>query len=98
MAEPLPILIAISVEIAWDYLERTGELGDAAVASRFLVDDVELMVRRGERRRLLLSNRAIDDYRRFRKSSCGPDLLKIRPRFRARIGSKDIEGKMLWTV
>ena len=30
MAEPLPILIAISVEIAWDYLERTGELGDAA--------------------------------------------------------------------
>ena len=58
MAEPLPILIAISVEIAWDYLERTGELGDAAVASRFLVDDVEPMVRRGERRRLLLSNRA----------------------------------------
>jgi hypothetical protein len=66
MAEPLSLLIAHSVEIAWDYLERTGELGDAAVASRFLVDEIELMVRRGERRRLLLSNKAIDDYRRFR--------------------------------
>jgi hypothetical protein len=66
MAEPLPLLIAHSVEIAWDYLERTGELGDAAVASRFLVDEIELMVRRGEQRRMLLSNKAIDDYRRFR--------------------------------
>jgi hypothetical protein len=66
MTEPLPILIEHSVQIAWDYLERSGELGDSAVASRFLVDDIELMVRRGERRRLLLSNRAIENYRRFK--------------------------------
>jgi hypothetical protein len=66
MSEHLSILIETSVQIAWDYLERTGELGDAAIASRFLVDNIELMVRRGERRRLLLSNKAIDDYRRFR--------------------------------
>jgi hypothetical protein len=44
MLEPLPILIANSVQIAWEYLERAGELGDAAVASRFLVDDIELIV------------------------------------------------------
>jgi hypothetical protein len=67
MTELLPILIEDSVQIAWDFLERTGELEDAAVASRFLVNDIELMVRRGERRRLLLSNRAIDDYRRFKR-------------------------------
>jgi hypothetical protein len=80
MLEPLPILIANSVQIAWEYLERAGELGDAAVASRFLVDDIELMVRRGERRRLLLSNKAIDDYRRFknRRAAC---LLKERAAF-----------------
>ena len=40
MAEPLPILIAISVEIAWDYLERTGELGDAAMRPVFVVAEV----------------------------------------------------------
>lgn len=65
MTEPLPILIENSVQIAWDYPERTGELGDAAIASRFLANSIELMVRRGERRRLLLSNKAID-HRRFR--------------------------------
>jgi hypothetical protein len=67
MTEPLQILIEHSVQIARDYLERTGELGDTAVASHFLAYDIELMVRRGERRRLLLSNKAIDDYRRFRR-------------------------------
>jgi hypothetical protein len=30
-----------------------------------LVGSIELMVRRGERRRLLLANKAIDQYRRF---------------------------------
>jgi len=65
MTEPLPLLIETSVQIAWDYLERSGEFGDAAVASRFIVGSIELMVRRGERRRLLLANTAIDQYRRF---------------------------------
>jgi hypothetical protein len=65
MAEPLPILMENAIQIAWDYLERTGELGDPEIASRFLLDAVESMVRRGERRRLLLSNKAIDAYRRF---------------------------------
>jgi hypothetical protein len=53
------------IQVAWDYLERTGELGDPEIASRFLLDTVELRVRRGERRRLLLSNQAIEAYRRF---------------------------------
>ena len=66
MPEPLPILMEKSIEIAWDYLERSGELGEPETASRFLLDRVEEMVRRGERRQLVLSNKAIDAYRQFR--------------------------------
>ena len=65
MHDPLPILMENSIQIAWDYLERTGDLGDPEVASRFLLETVEQMVRKGERRRLLLSNYAIDAYRKF---------------------------------
>jgi hypothetical protein len=78
MTESLPTLIEHSLQIAWDFLERAGELGDAAIAGRFLVDDIEAMVRRGERRRLLLSNKAIDDYRRFKRKRAmldGPELV-----------------------
>jgi hypothetical protein len=66
MYEPLPILVENSFQIAWDYLERTGELGNREVASRVLLDVLEIMIRRGERRKLLLSNKAIDAYQRFR--------------------------------
>ena len=66
MHEPLPILMETSIQIAWDYLDRTGDLGDPEIASRFLLYAVEQMIQRGERRRLMLSNRAIDSYRRYR--------------------------------
>ncbi len=60
---------------AWDYLERSGELGEPETASRFLLDSVELMVRHGERRQLVLSNRAIDAYKRFRMQRGGISLV-----------------------
>jgi hypothetical protein len=66
MNEPLPILMENSLLIAWDYLERTGELGDPDVASRVLLDSIEGMIRNGELRKLMLSNKAIDAYRRYR--------------------------------
>jgi hypothetical protein len=72
MTEPLPLLIESSIEIAWDYLARTGELGDAMVAGRFLSDTIELMVRRGERRRLMLANKAIAAYQQFRRQQSVP--------------------------
>ena len=53
-----------SFNIAWSVLERTGELGEPNDASRFLFDNIANMMKRGERRRLLLSNCAIDAYRR----------------------------------
>jgi len=75
MTEPLPLLMDSSIEIAWDYLNRTGELGDAMVAGRFLRDTIELMVRRGERRRLMLANKAIAAYRQFRRPQSVPSVL-----------------------
>ena len=35
MYEPLPILVENSIQIAWDYLERTGELGNPEVPEKF---------------------------------------------------------------
>jgi hypothetical protein len=64
----LHFLIEDSIQIAWDYLERTGELEQPEIASKFLLDSVELMIRRGVRSRLLLSNRAITAYLRFKQA------------------------------
>ncbi|MGH6712499.1 MAG: hypothetical protein ACREEK_26495 [Bradyrhizobium sp.] len=66
MTEPMPLLMENSIQIAWDYLEATGELGDAEVAARFLTDAVEMMIKRGETRKLMLANRAIDAYKWFK--------------------------------
>ena len=66
MEEPLPVLFENAIQIAWDYLERSGELGDPREASQFLLKSIGTMVRQGERRRLRLSNKAIDDYKRFK--------------------------------
>jgi hypothetical protein len=68
MAASLSQLLEDSFQIAWEYLERTGELGDAAAASRFLSDTIEIMIRRGQRNQLALSNRAITAYQRHRYS------------------------------
>jgi hypothetical protein len=57
MTTSLSQLLEDSFRIAWEYLERTGELGDGAIASRFLSDTIEIMIRRGQRSRLGLSNR-----------------------------------------
>ena len=62
----LASLMEESLQIAWDYLERTGEIEDNWVASRYLGDAIELMIRQGQRSRLVISNRAITAYLRFR--------------------------------
>jgi hypothetical protein len=61
MAVSLSQLLEDSFHIAWEYLERTGELDDAAAASRFTI---ESMIRRGQRNRLVLSNQAISAHKR----------------------------------
>jgi hypothetical protein len=64
MNQPLAHVMEASIQMAWDYLDRTGELGDPEIAARILLDTVENMIRRGERRPLMLSNRAIDAWKR----------------------------------
>lgn len=66
MSEPIPNLMETSIQIAWDYLDRSGELGEPEIAARVLLNTVEDLIRRGERRPLMLSNKAIDAYKRFR--------------------------------
>ena len=66
MSEPLPILMEKAIQIAWDYLEQTGQIDDPELTSWLLLDTVEHMVRCGERRRLALSNSAITAYERLR--------------------------------
>jgi len=84
MTISLSQLLEESFQIAWEYLERTGELGDGgAAASRFLSDKIEAMIRRGGRSRLALSNRAISSYQRFHgnpatATSCGGERLPDR--------------------
>jgi hypothetical protein len=65
----LASLMEESLQIAWDYLERTGEIEDNWVASRYLGDAIELMIRQGQRSRLVLSNRAITAYLQFRDAN-----------------------------
>ncbi|MGT2500477.1 hypothetical protein ACVOMS_05865 [Bradyrhizobium guangxiense] len=57
-------LRAESFEIAWRYLDQSGLLtGEHKEAARFILNRIDRMMLRGERRRLLLSNAAIDAYR-----------------------------------
>jgi hypothetical protein len=66
MSEPLSIVIENAIQIAWDALERSGEITDPAEASQFLQSTIIGLVVKGERRRLMLSNKAIDAYRRHK--------------------------------
>ena len=67
MNQPLPHLMEYAVQIAWDYLEKTGQIDDAAFTSRFLMRIVEDMMGKGVRHRLLLSNGAITVYEAYRR-------------------------------
>jgi hypothetical protein len=64
---PLQFLVEDSIQIAWNYLERTGELEEPDIAGRVMLDAVEANLRQGVRSRLLLSNRAITAYQRFKQ-------------------------------
>jgi hypothetical protein len=56
-------LLDQSFNIAWSVLLRSGEIGDPDVSANFLFREIISMMEKGERRRLMLSNMAIDLYR-----------------------------------
>jgi hypothetical protein len=60
-------LLEESADIAWVYLERSGELGEGN-AARFLSDAIERMIRHGHRNRIFLANKAIAKYRDSRRN------------------------------
>ena len=66
MTETRPAILANAFQIAWDYLEATGELGNPDQTAQHLLDTIEPLILQGERRTLLLSNKAIAAYQRFR--------------------------------
>jgi hypothetical protein len=66
MSEPIPILIQTSLQIAWDFLARSGEITDPDEASDVLLTIINALLLKGERRRLMLANRAIGEYRKLK--------------------------------
>ena len=52
-----------SFDIAWSFLEKSGELRGAAESANIILDPIEQQWRAGERRKLMLANRAISSYR-----------------------------------
>jgi hypothetical protein len=63
-----PLLLEESVKIAVDFLDRTGEIDDIGETCQFLVNKVGFMITQGERNRLMLANRAIAAYQRYREA------------------------------
>lgn len=61
-------LVEESFQIAWNYLEAIGELGDRTVAAAHLLLTIEGLLKCGECHRLVLSNKAISAYQAFRAS------------------------------
>jgi hypothetical protein len=68
MSEPVPILMENALQIAWDYLEQTGQIENPEFASKFLLVAVDHLISLGERRRLALANLAITAYERLDRS------------------------------
>ncbi|MDA9509996.1 hypothetical protein XI09_36195 [Bradyrhizobium sp. CCBAU 11386] len=49
--------------IAWSFLEQSGELGPPDETANVILDAIEAQIKTGERRQLMLANRAIDVFR-----------------------------------
>ncbi|MBR0993176.1 hypothetical protein JQ580_20880 [Bradyrhizobium japonicum] len=69
MTEPLPILIENSLQIAWDFLERSGAIADPQQAAEILLESIKTQVLTGESRTLMLSNRAIAAFQQHQQAA-----------------------------
>jgi hypothetical protein len=63
-----PRLLAEAKQIAWEFLERSGEIDDSGEVDQFLTGKIEQMLGQGQRNRLVLSNRAIAAFREYRRT------------------------------
>jgi hypothetical protein len=62
------LLLESAVDIAIDFLDRTGEIDDTTEAFQFLVNKISFMMAQGERNRLALANRAITAFQRYKQA------------------------------
>ena len=63
-----PQLLMEAKQIAWEFLERSGEIDDPGEINQFLTGKIEHMIGQGQRNRLALSNRAIVAFREYRRA------------------------------
>jgi hypothetical protein len=63
-----PQLLMEARQIAWEFLERSGEIDDPGEVNRFLIGKIEQMIGQGQRSRLALSNYAITAFREYRRA------------------------------
>ncbi|MCA1455118.1 hypothetical protein I6F35_18080 [Bradyrhizobium sp. BRP22] len=63
MSGSVPVVVENAVQIAGNFLERSGEITDGYEAGQFLVMTRGKMLA-GERRQLMLANQAINAYRK----------------------------------
>ena len=63
-----PLLLESAVDIAMDFLDRTGEIDDTTEALQFLFNKISFMMAQGEHNRLILANRAITAFQRYKQA------------------------------
>jgi hypothetical protein len=77
-------LVNKTLAIAYGYLERSGELEDRERARQFMMDSIRQQMRKGERRPLMLANRAIESYQKDCAKRRPPiNVLTITPNYRS---------------
>jgi len=65
--DEIPSLLAENaLQIALNYLVRSGEIDDYQDTCDFLIASISFMIRQGQRNKLLLGNRAITTFQRYR--------------------------------
>ncbi|MGY2903386.1 hypothetical protein [Bradyrhizobium sp. URHC0002] len=64
MTNSLPEFVEQSLQIAWDFLEASGEISDPHRSAEVLLMDIRDRAFKGERRPLMLANRAIEKHKR----------------------------------
>ena len=55
-----------AIQIALNYFERSGEMDDYSEMREFLMTKVGFMIGQGQRNKLLMANRAIAAFQRYR--------------------------------
>ena len=61
-----PLLAEDAIQIALNYLERSGEIDDYMETCDFLIARICSMIRQGQHNRLWLANRAITAFQQYR--------------------------------